>query len=219
MNPEKTKLSSNLSKRLIQLQDPYVFLEHCVFTRDEVDFKESIKAAPVHWGYVQTVCNIWHEWDKTIFDKSRRLWISWEMLALHLHLSFTNINRRVGIVSKKFDDSCAHLENMKFMWDHIPEEIYPAEYRPTPRYKEGYIFFDEIGSTIHALASGPDQARQYGFSALFFDEVDYWENQEATFAAAQPTLDGGGKLAIATTHAPQATGEDSYYKRILEDRI
>lgn len=215
----KSELSPKISRRLLQLQNPYTFLEHCVFTRDEVDAKNPVKAAPVQWGYIQTLTNLIQEYEKVIIDKARRMWCSWLVLSYALHLAFTNTNRRVGIVSKKFEDACAHLESMKFIWEHIPEEIYPAEYRPTPRYKEGFIYFDEIGSTIHALASGPDQARQYGFSFLFFDEFCFWDEQEATMAAAQPTLDGGGKLVIATTHAPLTTGEEPYYKQILEDSL
>ena len=77
----------------------------------------------------------------------------------------------------------------------------------------------EIDSVIHALASGSDQARQYGFSALFFDEFDFWPLAEDTYAAAKPTLQGGGKLSIVTTHAMQVTGADSFYRMLLEDRI
>ena len=87
------------------------------------------------------------------------------------------------------------------------------------RRTEGLLSFDEIGSMIHALASGPDQARQYGYSKLFFDEFDFWENQIETYGAALPTLQGGGGLIIATTHALQTSGEESAYRRMLEDRL
>jgi phage FluMu gp28-like protein len=213
------KLSGNTRERLIQLQHPWPFIEHCVFTQDEVDVKNPVKAAPVHLGYLETITHVWVENNKLIVDKSRRMWISWLFLSLHLHMAFTNTNRRIGIVSKKFEDACAHLVNMQFIWEHIPEEIYPAELRPQMRTKEGFIFFDEIGSTIHALASGPDQARQYGFSALFFDEFDFWSEQESTYAAAKPTLQGGGKISIATTHCPQTSGVESFYKQLLEDNL
>ena len=216
----KSVLSDNLAERLLQLQDPFVFLEHCVFTQDEVDADRPVKPAPVERPYIWTVTKIWQNESKILVDKSRRMWISWIMLALHLHLAFTNTNRRVGIVSKKFEDACAHLKSMRFIYDHIPEQIWPKDLRPKLTEREGYIFFNEIESQIHALASGPDQARQYGFSALFFDELDFWPEAESTYGAAKPTLQGGGKLSIVTTHNWQLVGqEESFYRRLLQDEL
>jgi phage terminase large subunit-like protein len=188
-------------------------------TQDEVDIVNPVKAAPVHLGYLETLTHLWLESNKLIIDKSRRMFVSWWALGIHLHYAFTNTNRRIGIVSKKFEDACSHLTNMEFIWKNIPEEVYPSELRPKMRTKEGFIFFDEIDTTIHAIASGPDQTRQYGYSALFFDEFDFWSEQESTYAAAKPTLGGGGKLTIATTHCPQTSGVESFYKQLLEDQL
>ena len=214
-----------LKERLLALQEPMNFLRYCVFTRDEVDPLAPIKAAPVwpdaplYKPYIEPIVNIWESSPYTLLDKSRRMWISYLMLTLHLHLSFTNTDRRVAIVSKKFEDSCAHLDNMKKIYETIPEAVWPAACRPKLRSKEGFIYFDEIGSIIHAVASGPDQMRQYGFSAAFFDEMDFWDNQELTYAAAAPTLQGGGKLTIATTHSFVDTGVESFYRLLSEDRV
>lgn len=209
----------NLAENILRYQDPLLFLHDCVFTLDEVDRMAPVKPAPTDRPYIPSIVRLWEREPMVIIDKSRRMWISWLMLSLHLHAAFTQTNRRIGIVSKKFEDACSHLRLMEFIWKHIPEELYPSELRPKMRTKEGFIFFDEINSTIHALASGPDQARQYGFSYIFFDEFDFWDDQEATYGAAEPTLKGGGKLTIATTHAPIDTGKDSFYKCLVEDRL
>lgn len=169
--------------------------------------------------YLEPVIRIWQDNPMTIVDKARRLWISYLMLSLHLHMAFTNTDRRIGIMSKKFEDSCAHLENMKRIYEAIPEDIYPSEARPKMRIKEGLIAFDEIGSLIHGIASGPDQARQFGFSAIFWDEADFCEKQEETYGALMPTLQNGGRLTIATTHALVDTGIESFYRKLYEDRI
>lgn len=227
MNPlSRTEFAAlPLHERLVSLYDPMNFMRYCVFTRDEVDSKAPVKPAPV-WSdeplykpYIEPITRVWQEEQTVIIDKARRMYISYLMLILHLHLAMTNTDRRVGIVSKKFEDSCAHLENIRNIYESIPEDIWPAATRPALRSKEGFIYFDGIGSVIHAMASGPDQARQYGFSALFFDEFDFWENQEATYGASAPTLQGGGKLTIATTHAFVDTGIESFYRRALEDRL
>lgn len=220
------KLSDNLAERLVQLQDPLAFLTHCVFTQDEVDRRNPVKEAPMERGYLKCITALWTDLvsgripgNVLIVDKSRRMWVSWLFKALHLHHAFTNISRRVGVVSKKAEDSYNHLRDMEFIWKNIPDSIYPEKYRPKIRTKEGYIFFDEIDSSIHGIASGPDQTRQYGFSCLFFDEFDFWEQQEPTYGAAEPTLKGGGVLTIATTHAPTDSGEDSFYNHMVLDRI
>ena len=214
-----------LAERLVQLYDPFIFMKYAVWTRDEVDAKAPVKPAPVweneplYKPYIEPITRVWQNEQTVILDKARRMYISYLMLILHLHLAMTNTDRRVGIVSKKFEDSCAHLENMKAIYENIPEAVWPSSTRPELRSKEGFIYFDSIGSVIHAMASGPDQARQYGFSALFFDEFDFWDNQEATYGAAAPTLQGGGKLTIATTHSFVDTGVESFYRRMLEDRL
>lgn len=215
------KYPINLVERLIWLQNPINFLSTCVFTMDEVDKNAPVKAAPMHLPYVETIATVWADQNnsKLVIDKSRRMWISWLMLALHLHATFTATNRRTGIVSKKFEDACAHLKNMEFIYKNIPEDIYPVDCRPKMRIKEGFIHFDELDSVIHALASGPDQARQYGFSFLFFDELDFWQEQESTYSAAKPTLQGGGKITIVSTHALVDSGVTSFYRKLVEDRL
>lgn len=214
-----------LAKRLIALRDPFCFMAYAVKTKDEVDAKSPLKWAPVwpdqpgYKPYIKPITRLWQNEPLVIVDKSRRMWLSYLMLVLHLHMAFTNTDRRIGIMSKKFEDSCAHLENMKLIYESIPEEIWPKDARPTMRIKEGLIAFDEIGSLIHGIASGPDQARQFGYSAIFWDEMDFCENVEPTYGALIPTISGGGRLTIATTHQFQASGEVSYYRRLLEDQV
>ena len=201
------------------------FLRYCTYTRDEVNPFEPIRLAPV-WEnekgfkpYIEPLVRLWEGESKFVIDKARRMWISYLMLALHLHYAFTNTDRRIGIMSKKFDDACAHLENMKAIYEAIPEDIYPKDCRPTLHIREGRITFTEINTYVHALASGPDQARQYGFSKIFWDEMDFCEDQELTYGALAPTLQNGGTLSIATTHRMVDSGEDSFYKKLTSDEI
>lgn len=214
-----------LAKRLKALYDPMNFLRYCVYTRDEVNAKEPVRLAPVwpdtpgYKPYIEPIVRVWERESLVIVDKSRRMWISYLMLALHLHMAITNTDRRIGVMSKKFEDSVEHLINMQRIYEAIPEDVWPAATRPTLRYKEGQMTFPEIGSVIHGIASGPDQARQFGYSGVFWDEMDFCEQQELTYGALAPTLQNGGKLTIATTHAFQSTGEESFYKRLLEDRL
>lgn len=214
-----------LAKRLVALRDPFIFMAYCVKTKDEVDAKAPLKWAPVWEGvpgykpYIKPITRVWESEPLVIVDKSRRMWLSYLMLVLHLHMAFTNTDRRIGIMSKKFEDSCAHLENMKLIYEAIPEEVWPSDTRPKMRIKEGLIAFDEIGCLIHGIASGPDQARQFGYSAIFWDEMDYCAETELTYGSLIPTISGGGKLTIASTHQYQASGETSFYRRLLEDTV
>lgn len=214
-----------LKERLVLFQNPVNFIRNCVYTRDEVNATDPVRLAPMTPGlpgykpYLEPIIRVWRQNPKMILDKSRRMWASYLCLSLQLHLAFTQTDRRVGIMSKKFEDACNHLLNMKKMYELIPEELYPAACRPTLNYKEGLIHFAETDTYIHAIASGPDQARQYGFSSIFWDEMDFCENQELTYAALAPTLQNGGRLLIATTHALIDTGEESFYHRLVDDRL
>lgn len=218
-------LEMPLAKRLVALQDPLVFLKTCTYTRDEVNPKEPVRLAPLTAGrpgykpYLEPITRVWEREPLIIIDKARRMWLSYLMLALHLHMAFTRTDRRIAIMSKKFEDSCAHLDNMVRIYEAIPEEIYPSDVRPTLKMREGLMRFEEIDSLVHGIASGPDQARQYGFSAVFWDEMDFCENQELTYGALLPTIANGGKLSIATTHAMQDSGIESFYRKLKEDRI
>lgn len=227
-NPTKlqTKLMAlPLSQRLLALQDPVVFIASSIFSRDEVNALEPVRLAPMTPGrpgykpYIEPIIRVLQAEPLVIVDKSRRMWLSYLMLAYHLHMAFTNTDRRIAIVSKKFEDSCAHLDNMSRMYEAIPEEIYPKACRPTLKRREGLLNFEEIDSLVHAVASGPDQVRQFGFTAIFLDEFDFTEKQELTYGALMPTIQNGGRLSIATTHAMATSGEESFYKRLLEDKL
>lgn len=214
-----------LAERLRLFQNPVHFIRNCITTRDEVNAKEPLRLAPMTEGlpgykpYLEPIIKVWRANPMMIIDKSRRMWVSYLCLSLQLHLSFTRPDGRIGIMSKKFEDAVFHLDNIRKMYELIPEELYPAACRPTLKYKEGLIYFEEIDTYIHALAAGPDQARQYGFSSIFADEFAFTENQELTYAALAPTLQNGGKLLIATTHPLIDTGEEIFYRRLLEDRL
>lgn len=220
----KEGLAEPMDQRLVQLYDAFEFTKYCVFTKDERDTTMPVKPAPVwpkhpHYKwYIKPCMNILQSCtkDKIVFDKTRRMWISYTVLTFLLHHAFTHTDQRIGITTENATKSQEHLNNIAFIYENIPEEIWPAELRPTMRTKEGFIYFDEVGSVIHGLASGADQARQFGFSILFFDEMDFWEEQELTWAAAVPTTD---RIIIASTHKMQETGEDSFYKRIINDQI
>ena len=223
--PLQTKLMAMpLDKRLIALQDPCIFIASCIYTRDEVNVNEPVRLAPMTPGrsgykpYLAPIIKVWQQEPLFVCDKSRRMWASYLFLALHLHQAFTNTDRRIAIVSKKFEDACAHLENMVRMYENIPEEIYPKAARPTLKKREGLLNFEDIESLVHAIASGPDQMRQYGFSSIFLDEFCFWENQEATYGATLPTIQNGGKLTIATTHSMVDTGVEPFYRLLVDDR-
>ncbi len=217
-----------LKDRLIYLGDPYLFMKHCCFTRDEVDALAPVKPAPLwpeqeyYKPYILPATRAWQRLAHTtgiVYDKSRRMWISYLILCLHLHAAFRKTDRRIGVITEKHEKSCAHLDNMVRIYKNIPDDVYPQDTRPTVRTKEGLIAFDEIESYVHGVASGPDQVRQFGFSNIFWDEIDFCERQDETWAALVPTISGGGSFTGASTHKLVDTGVESFYQRLVEDRL
>ncbi len=212
-------LSINPAKRLIQLRDPMNFLRFCVKTFDNADQLEPVKDFPWDKPYIEPMVRMWQLRRFFCADKSRRMTISWLMVALHVHYCFQNLHRRIGFFSKKQEDADELIERAKFIFDHIPEDIYPSLWRPKYRRVANLMEFEEVESRILAFPQGVDQARQHGFSKLLFDEFGFWEEAEETYGATRPTLQGGGGWSIVSSHPKLFAGAEPFYKKLVQDRL
>lgn len=217
--PEEKPLSKEPLERLIQLRDPMMFLKHCCFTFDNADQRNPIKRFPWEKPYIFPLVRVWERSKLFAIPKSRRMVISWTMMALHFHYALININRLVGIFSKKEADADELLERAIFMYNNIPQDIWPPELRPKYRRVQNVIEFKETGSLMRAFPQGPDQARQHGFSRILFDEYAYWPDAAETYGATLPTLQGGGMLSIVSTYPKIFGGDDPHFYKILDDRL
>lgn len=213
------ELSPDPLTRYVQLrEDPWLFLKYCVFTHDEVDADMPIKRYPSHLLYLRFLTLMWVKEKKVAIPKSRRLTVSWTYIALALWDCIFHKGRSWAFVSKKELDSAELVERAEFIFNHIPEELISKDM--LPKLKNGrmrtappILEFDEIYSKIMGFPSGGNQLRQRGFSGILEDECAFWEDAEAAYASAKPTVDGGGRLIMVSTRFP------GFFKKIVYDKL
>lgn len=195
------------------INDPWEFCRRAVFTRDEVDKRNPVKAFPSHYEYLHYYTRVWQREKLLVVPKSRRMFMSWCNLALFLHENMFNLHQMTAFQSKKEEDSDSLIDRAEFILKHIPDTVIPKEL--VPRWKRTYceIQFPDIGGRIVGVAQGADQLRQFTCSALLFDEFAFWDEQEESLAAAKPTIEGGGRLVIISSAAP------SYMKKVVFDEL
>ena len=192
------------------------FLTNCVYTVDEHNPDEPVRKLPMdEKPYLREIVRLWQSKNLVRIEKSRQLMVSWLMAACHLHMVLAKPGKLVAWCSKKADDADAMLRQR--LW-HIYLHI-PGEYAVPPgRYVQGRIEVYHNGSPIPtsqilAIPQGSEQLRQYTFSAIVSDEFAFQEHQEEAYAAARPTVDGGGKLTLISS----ANGRELFYKIGHED--
>lgn len=199
-------------------RDPWAFLTHCVYTHDEVDSENPIKRYPVHLEYLRFLVGCWMRKKKLAIPKSRRLTVSWTFIALAVWDVIFHKGRSWAFVSKKELDSLELVQRAKFIYDHIPPEMIAPDLLPKPKRGEmqsspPVLEFAEIYSKIMGFPSGGNQLRQRGFSGILEDECAFWEDAEAAYASAEPTIKGGGRMVMVSTRYP------GFFKKIVYDRL
>jgi hypothetical protein len=212
-------LSTDPLERYQQLRaDPWLFLKHCVFTHDEVDQTNPIKAYPAHLLYLKFLTLMWQKEKRIAVPKSRRLTVSWTYIALALWDCIFHKGRSWALVSKKELDSLELIQRANFIFEHIPPEVLSPELLPKRKRGEmqsspPVLEFPDIHSKMMGFPSGANQMRQRGFSGLFFDEVAFWEEAEAAYVSAEPTVKGGGRMIMVSTRFP------GFFKKIVYDQL
>lgn len=215
-------LSLELDETLARFEryrnDRWAFLTECVFTHDEVDQETPIKLYPGHLDYLRFIVLMAGVRKKLAIPKSRRLTVSWTFIGLALHNAIFFRGRSWALVSKKELDSLELVQRAKFIYDHIPEDKIPRSLLPKLKRDDMQsspptMEFPEIHSKLMGFPAGANQMRQRGFSGLFFDEAAFWEDAEAAYASAEPTVKGGGALYMVSTRYP------GFFKKIVYDQL
>lgn len=213
------ELSTDQLERYEQLRsDPWLFLKHAVFTHDEVDQINPIKKYPAHLDYLRFLVLMWQAKRKLAIPKSRRLTVSWTFIGLALWDCIFHKGRSWAFVSKKELDSLELVQRAKFIFDHIPADVIPPDLLPKLRRGEMQsspptLEFPDIYSKIMGFPAGGNQLRQRGFSGILEDECAFWEEAEAAYASAEPTVKGGGRMVMVSTRYP------GFFKKVVFDQL
>jgi len=148
-------------------------------------------------------------------EKSRRMLLTWEVLAFDLWLAAggqdprwpslmeARENRKVIIAARKLEGengSADFLSRIRFLYDQIEERGLREKWPdfPTARWRFDQAVFSN-GSILSAVAQGEHQLAGAGVTFLHLEETARWEEQRASIATGLQTLTGGGHVAIVTT--------------------
>jgi phage FluMu gp28-like protein len=185
--------------------DPWLFIKDCCWTMDEAD-EGKVKQFP-NKPYLKYVCEVWQRESLLAIPKTRRMMLTWIMLALHLWAALFKPNSAIFVQSKKADDSDFLIgdKRMMFLYNNLPKE-YPW---PKCSKKQYNLQFDN-GSYVMAIGQGADQLRQYTASYAMLDEFAFWESAEDTWGALKPIIQGGGRVTLISSAGP------GFFQRIVE---
>jgi hypothetical protein len=205
---------------------PWAFLCNAVWTKDEV--QGEIRQFPgkkiweptgeLQYDYLRYMTEIRLQHRMFAVDKSRRMMITWWLLALYLYDIMTRSNVAHAVINKDLNDSAYLLgdERMKLIYDHIPEEVWPNKpvVEVSGKCKLGYeiIRCSTTGSYVRAFPQGAGQLRLFTLTWILFDEFAFQEQQQEALRAAVPCVQGGlGHIDIVTTPELGTYAEEVYF--------
>jgi hypothetical protein len=195
------------------VNDPYQFACDVVFTQDAVDSVNPIKRFPQQFEYLKVFTKIWLTEKRMAVPKSRRMFMSWYCVILHLWDTMFHGGRNIAFVSKKEDDANELIQRCIFILENIKEEDWPKELRPRYEDKFNFIKFPQLNSTIQGFPQGADQLRQFTFSRIMADEMAFWDQAKQMYASSVPTLEGGGAITAISSAAP------GFFKQLVHDEL
>lgn len=199
--PEENRSKLVLSLALEQVRrakdDLLYYLEHFVYTQDEHDADNPIKAFPMHLPYLRELAQLFLTEPLLLIEKSRQMRVTWLMVACHLWDAQFHQGRRIFFQSKKEKDANHLVDRAKIIYNNYPphlktviDQTYPAK-EPMAYLK---LEFPKHHSVIEGTPQGDAVLRQYTASRIFSDEMAFQEKAEEAFIAAKPTLVGGGSF-------------------------
>lgn len=202
--------SQQEAERAIQT-DLWQFATRCVSTIDPATGQ--IRPFP-KYDYLKHLLETWRAQSMLIVAKSRRMFVSWAMIAAHYWLARTTPNAKIVFMARKegrneAEGSAELIWRAKFIHDHLPPWVAA---RPID-YQFCRIRFPDTHSEIVGLGEGADQARQMTLTAVFGDEVAFWEDPLATYVALRPTIEGGGRLTLVSSAGP------GFFESLVHDRL
>lgn len=190
-------------------EDPWLFLTRAVFTLDQIT--GLIRPFP-NTPYLEYLTRTWQRERLFLVPKSRRMMVTWLFVSLHYWLARFRPGTTVAFISRKqgiseSEGSAELVARAKFIHEHLPPDIEKLDMD----YKFARLSFPSIHSEILGVGQGPDQLRQYTITAVFGDEMGYWEQAKEAFIALRPTIEGGGRFTGVSSAAP------GFFEQLVHD--
>ena len=180
-----------------------------IWTLDEADLKQPIKEFPKD-PWIEYTIKEWLDNPLLAIPKSRRMMMTWTMALCHLWLAMFHEGANVFFVSDKEEKSDALVKRAEFIFDHIPAGRLLL---PKKRSKFCLMEFPGLNSCIRGVPQGAGQLRQYTATAIFADEIAFWERGQETFSASRPTIEGGGRFTCVSS------AQEGFFQDLCFDTI
>ena len=192
-------------------RDPWLFVRDACLTKDESDGGK-VKRFP-DLSYLRHICGVWRDRKLLAIPKSRRMMLTWLMLALHLHLALFTPRAAIFVQSKKSEDSdyLIRENRMLFIYKNLPGWL-SSFGLPAVQSKEFLVAFSN-GSSVRAVSQGADQLRQYTATAVLCDEIAFWERARETWRALRPIVQGGGRVTLISSASP------GFFKEVVHGEL
>lgn len=191
---------------------PWPFVIEQVLTEDPHDKSGLIKPFPAI-PYLERLTNLWLLEKKLLVPKSRRMLVSWLFITLYVWLLLFHEHEHIYFAARKEgrDESQGSLElvkRAKFVINNLRDYT-----PPKTEQKRGRIFCPSTKSEITAVAEGKDQLRQLTATAIFADELAFWEKAQETYGAAKPTIEASGRFTGVSSAHP------GFFERMVFDKL
>ena len=221
----RERAESSQSSR-IYARHPWPFLRDCVYTLDQATRKvrkfPSTEDGPNPKctcggciSYQHHVVNVWDQKRILVVPKSRRMMLTWTMVAAHYWLARFHPGTSIAFVSRKqgindSEGSAELVKRAKFIHDHLPPKLQTV--------KVSYswcrlLIHTDPQSEIIGVGQGADQLRQLTLTAIMADEMAFWEEAQPTYVASLPTIEGGGRFTGISSPNP------GFFKLLVHDMV
>jgi len=180
--------------------DPWYFISNFCYTKDEHDKDDPYKQVPDK-EYLRIFCALWVIHPRINVPKSRQIMMSWICALLNLWLAVTHKGQLIFFQSKKEEDADKLVQRAHGVWKRLPNWI---KKRAPAKYSYCNLKFTTRDCLIQGIPQGQDQIRSNTASSIVCDEAAFQPEFGGAFTAAQPAIDGGGRMTNISS-AKQST--------------
>jgi hypothetical protein len=150
-----------------------------------------------------------HGEERCIVLKARQLGLTWLSAAYALWMTIFHAQQTVLVISIKEELAKEYMDRVKFIFDHLPEDLKPPVYKRT----ESILWFGRealdgrgnvkvvgLNSQIKSVPTSKEAGRSKTLSLLVLDEGAFIENADSIWRAAEPALEQSkGKAIVIST--------------------
>ena len=177
-----------------------------------VDFREFLKYVKVYerppgrgtipfefWPHLEEMIEALPKEPRILWMKARRNGASY-LVASYIVFKAQKAGSYFPLASLGEDEAIELLSKVRFVWDHLPEEL---KWGPLTTDSRTELKWGVEGSQIHAMPSTGKASRGSAVTVGVIDEAEYHEYLNAFYYSVKPSLDdSGGQLIIITTIDP-----------------